>query len=297
MNDEKSKNENSVLLKSQAQQRRAQFKKSKTCGSFYVDCGCYNHLNNAQKLKTDVDTVKEKRRQRSSQSFSHPDTAQIFTEENKYAADVTGTSPKSSIVTSRSGDFQVLHSSRRLSNSDDQLNYAFHPEFVLKKIESNPKANKPPRPILKKNAKSFPGLKTSQSFNCSRSTNDQSLDKSVLSVKSFDQISNFNLVCANSDNNNSNNNNKDNNNKDKNSNKENYFDEGHQTNDVEIAESLKQVLPSSVLAKFDDSAQEYFMQSGILGPMGNGVSTVLLRKSSRILPVLDRPTKDQVMEN
>lgn len=46
-------------------------------------------------------------------------------------------------------------------------------------------------------------------------------------------------------------------------------------------------------AVVDLSAQEFFIQSGILGPMGNG-SSVLMRKTSKIVPNVDGPVKERV---
>ena len=52
---------------------------------------------------------------------------------------------------------------------------------------------------------------------------------------------------------------------------------------------LSPVIPS----KFDCSAKEYLIQSGILGPMGNG-SSLLMRKTSKIVPNIDTPVKERV---
>ncbi|ETN65166.1 cgmp-dependent protein kinase [Anopheles darlingi] len=56
---------------------------------------------------------------------------------------------------------------------------------------------------------------------------------------------------------------------------------------------LSPVIPS----KFDcASAKEYLIQSGILGPMGNG-SSLLLRKTSKIVPNIDTPIKERIRKN
>ncbi|XP_058168096.1 cGMP-dependent protein kinase, isozyme 1 [Anopheles ziemanni] len=55
---------------------------------------------------------------------------------------------------------------------------------------------------------------------------------------------------------------------------------------------LSPVIPS----KFDCSAKEYLIQSGILGPMGNG-SSLLLRKTSKIVPNIDTPVKERIRKN
>uniref|UniRef100_A0A182K5Y2 cGMP-dependent protein kinase n=1 Tax=Anopheles christyi TaxID=43041 RepID=A0A182K5Y2_9DIPT len=55
---------------------------------------------------------------------------------------------------------------------------------------------------------------------------------------------------------------------------------------------LSPVIPS----KFDCSAKEYLIQSGILGPMGNG-SSLLMRKTSKIVPNIDTPVKERIRKN
>lgn len=49
----------------------------------------------------------------------------------------------------------------------------------------------------------------------------------------------------------------------------------------------------AIPCKLNPSAHEFFIQSGILGPMGNG-SSVLLRKTSKIVPNVDAPVKEKV---
>ncbi|XP_055636184.1 cGMP-dependent protein kinase, isozyme 1 isoform X2 [Toxorhynchites rutilus septentrionalis] len=51
-----------------------------------------------------------------------------------------------------------------------------------------------------------------------------------------------------------------------------------------------------IAPKLDISAQEFFIQSGILGPMGNG-SSMLMRKTSKIVPNLDAPVKERIRKN
>uniref|UniRef100_A0A8D8A7Y8 cGMP-dependent protein kinase n=1 Tax=Culex pipiens TaxID=7175 RepID=A0A8D8A7Y8_CULPI len=53
-------------------------------------------------------------------------------------------------------------------------------------------------------------------------------------------------------------------------------------------------LPAPAIpCKLNPSAHEFFIQSGILGPMGNG-SSVLLRKTSKIVPNVDAPVKEKI---
>ncbi|XP_052863980.1 cGMP-dependent protein kinase, isozyme 1-like [Anopheles cruzii] len=49
-------------------------------------------------------------------------------------------------------------------------------------------------------------------------------------------------------------------------------------------------------AQLNYSAKEYLIQSGILGPMGNG-SSLLLRKTSKIVPNIDTPVKERIRKN
>uniref|UniRef100_A0A182J8D1 cGMP-dependent protein kinase n=1 Tax=Anopheles atroparvus TaxID=41427 RepID=A0A182J8D1_ANOAO len=56
------------------------------------------------------------------------------------------------------------------------------------------------------------------------------------------------------------------------------------------------LLSPAIPSKFDCSAKEYLIQSGILGPMGNG-SSMLLRKTSKIVPNVDTPVKERIRKN
>ena len=78
---------------------RANFKKSNTCGSFFAKCQCNNHPHHHQTViplleQDDCDKQfrggKLERNSRKTQSFSHPDTPIIFTEENRYPATSAG---------------------------------------------------------------------------------------------------------------------------------------------------------------------------------------------------------------
>ncbi|XP_062548694.1 cGMP-dependent protein kinase, isozyme 1 [Armigeres subalbatus] len=55
-------------------------------------------------------------------------------------------------------------------------------------------------------------------------------------------------------------------------------------------------IASTPTPPLDRSAQEFFIQSGILGPMGNG-SSVLMRKTSKIVPNVDGPVKERIRKN
>lgn len=62
---------------------------------------------------------------------------------------------------------------------------------------------------------------------------------------------------------------------------------------TQVLGSPRSLTTSPPPAVVDLSAQEFFIQSGILGPMGNG-SSVLMRKTSKIVPNVDGPVKERV---
>ncbi|XP_055550777.1 cGMP-dependent protein kinase, isozyme 1 [Wyeomyia smithii] len=204
LRDEKSQIEKSVHSQSQTspQQQaklglRAWFRKSNTCGSLYVKCSCSSpggeskeivstgspdgsqrsRNNNHSRNRPISTSEKDFRKIKVLHTFAHPDTTTLFTEENKYARKL-GESPTRAVITSaQAGEFEVLHSThcKRLSTPNIGADYAFHPEFVLKKVSPGnnglSKAGKTPsisipltpRGCLKKGSKSFPGLSPSDS--------------------------------------------------------------------------------------------------------------------------------------
>lgn len=199
---------------------RANFKKSNTCGSLFAKCKCDNHPHPHHYhttvipliTETDCDRIerlKIDRNRRKTQSFSHPDTPIIFTEENRYPATTTAdllnrlrTSQDQGIVR-RSGNqkLEIKHSKRSSSpNLIGEFNIVdIHPEFKvqiapkspIKQTEVSPTATtlpqtitRPtPRPILKKSSRSFPFTgQHSPSLRSFDSLGERSLSSSSYSV-------------------------------------------------------------------------------------------------------------------
>ncbi|XP_058821188.1 cGMP-dependent protein kinase, isozyme 1 [Topomyia yanbarensis] len=201
LGEEKSQIEKSVHSQSQSPLQqpantglRAWFRKSNTCGSLYVKCSCSslgggphattgegvakgvgsNSRNRSRPFST---SEKDFRKIKVLHAFAHPDTTTLFTHENKYANNISESPTRALITSAQAGEFEVLHSthSKRLSIPNIDPDYAFHPEFVLKKVAPNsngfskegksasvsiPSAR---RGYLKKGSKSFPGLSPSDS--------------------------------------------------------------------------------------------------------------------------------------
>ncbi|XP_021703513.1 cGMP-dependent protein kinase, isozyme 1 [Aedes aegypti] len=410
--DETSQNEKSVHSQpSQTSKRqpglRAWFRKSNTCGSLYVKCSCSNgvpsggspqagseavkgteegsqrhsHHHNTRPIST---SEKDFRKIKVLHAFAHPDTTTVFTDQNKYANNLSESPTRALITSAQSGEFEIVHSthSKRLSTPNFKADYAFHPEFVLKKLI--PKSNglsqdgktpsisipSPRRPVLKKSSRSYPGLspsgssvdsierslvhnhsasssvdevteeeeqgtrRSSEEFTSSQdsyisfsantelqrdsfsNTNIQKLSLKYAAIKAVSDhevqeesltkqqeeiqlednssIQDTVIQCCS----------------------DSACDSDNSSNTCNSSDSSPKS-PPSVLQHFsrvlssptpgspitspqtptlDRSAQEFFIQSGILGPMGNG-SSVLGRKTSKIVPNVDGPVKERIRKN
>lgn len=199
---------------------RANFKKSNTCGSLFAKCKCdstHPHLHHTSIIplvsETNCDQLerlKIERNRRKTQSFSHPDTPIIFTEENRYPATTTAdllnrlrsTHTHESIVRSGNQKIEIKHSKR--SSSPNLIGeYSshnivdIHPEFKVQIALKSPNKNKSEilpqtttvRPILKKSSRSFPfttsaasGQQHSSSVRSFDSFGERSLSSSSYSV-------------------------------------------------------------------------------------------------------------------
>lgn len=179
---------------------RSNFKKSNTCGSFFAKCKCANHPHHHQTiipLLEQDECDKEfrggrlERNSRKTQSFSHPDTPIIFTEENRYpvtsAGDlISNNRSKTSletIIKAGSQKIEIKHS-KRASSPELLCNgngFDIHPEFQVQVTAKSPTIQThqenpvPRRPIFKKSSKSFPFPQRSSSF---RSLGDRSFSSS-----------------------------------------------------------------------------------------------------------------------
>lgn len=159
---------------------RANFKKSNTCGSLYAKCNCSHHSQTIIPLITETDCDRERpkldRHNRKNQSFSHPDTPVIFTEENRYPVPVSAFDlPKSlrvsqeTIFKNGNRNVEIQHSKRSSSPNIGEFTVSkveIHPEFkvqVIPKTQQEKTTTTTPRrrPILKKGSKSFPSASRS----------------------------------------------------------------------------------------------------------------------------------------
>lgn len=147
---------------------RANFKKSNTCGSLFAKCKCSHHSQTIIPLITHTDCDREirpklDRNSKKNQSFSHPDTPVVFTEENRYPDGQTRlrTSQETIFKNHDNQKVEVKHSKRSSSPNIGELtltNVDIHPEFKVQVIPKSPTFQETPkrRPILKKGSKSFP---------------------------------------------------------------------------------------------------------------------------------------------
>ncbi len=152
---------------------RVNFRKANTCGSLFAKCNCDHHShhhNTVIPLISDsgscdkIEKININQNRRKAQSFSHPDTPIIFTEENRYPSsqnvDLLNRlrTSQESVIRNGNQKFEIKHSKR--SSSPKLLNeYSsvvdIHPEFMVQVAPLSP-PQKQIRPILKKSAKSFP---------------------------------------------------------------------------------------------------------------------------------------------
>ncbi|XP_070500721.1 cGMP-dependent protein kinase, isozyme 1 isoform X2 [Chironomus tepperi] len=286
---------------------RSNFKKSNTCGSFFAKCKCNNHPHHHQTvipLLEQDDFDKEyrggrlERNSRKTQSFSHPDTPIIFTEENRYpvtsAGDLISNNNRyktslETIIKAGSQKIEIKHS-KRASSPELQCNgngFDIHPEFQVQVTAKSPIIQENPvprRPIFKKSSKSFPfPHQRSSSF---RSLGDRSFSSSYSVDETSEEIELSGKVSDLLVN-------------DKNSSSttnviavEVHCSENHISNGT-TENNLKSTKAQPVEKDFLQASQDFLIQSGILGPMGNVAS--IIKKSSRIKPMLSDPgTKDQI---
>jgi hypothetical protein len=168
---------------------RANFKKSNTCGSLYAKCKCSHHSQIIVPLITATDCDKERpkldRYSRKNQSFSHPDTPVVFTEENRYPASTGFVFPSRVRVSSETvfndGNVEIKHSKRSSSPNIGDFhvgNVEIHPEFKVQVIPKSSPDLDPPRrrAFLKKGSNSFPSA--SRSFRSIDSLGDQNFSSS-----------------------------------------------------------------------------------------------------------------------
>lgn len=180
---------------------RANFKKANTCGSLFAKCNCdhhHHHHDTVIPLISEVtcdklERIKIERNRRKTQSFSHPDTPIIFTEENRYPATTTADllnrlrATHETVVRSGNRKLEIKHSKRSSSPNllGDYSNVVdIHPEFKVQVAPVSPqKQITPTRPILKKSARSFPfPNQRSSSFRSFDSIGERTLSSPSYSV-------------------------------------------------------------------------------------------------------------------
>uniref|UniRef100_A0A182NTB8 cGMP-dependent protein kinase n=1 Tax=Anopheles dirus TaxID=7168 RepID=A0A182NTB8_9DIPT len=381
--------------------RASWFRKSNTCGSLYVQCGCtvgtsdpdpHATLNGdrpppagtAQPPRPRPISLSDKdirriRPRADKPPFVHPDSpTTVYSAANANDALVRAQSTRVSLVPTAqtaNGDYEILHTaaahSKRYSTPALGTNYAFHPEFVLQKLDAaaesccqpvrTPPAQPEPAPPAKvvfkqRSCTSYPGLEEHGPFEGSIS-NASSIDIDALrlvddtaatSLGSLDDLegkqpddgsasSPQQATLDTSDH----------------SRRVLIESSGSNTVGAKVsracaipvrkgwelfaeqsvgqlsvsldtgrevhrrakgvpiknggaggtcsAENSPPSPPSLLLSpvipsKFDCSAKEYLIQSGILGPMGNG-SSLLMRKTSKIVPNIDTPVKERIRKN
>uniref|UniRef100_A0A1B0GHS1 cGMP-dependent protein kinase n=2 Tax=Lutzomyia longipalpis TaxID=7200 RepID=A0A1B0GHS1_LUTLO len=112
---------------------RATFKKSHTCGSLFANCEC--------DLRDDCRSHKQSQRKKIFQSFSHPDTAFIFTDENSQVKDQRA-SQRSRVIATRNGILALPGPEKRQSTPSlgnfTVHDVLIHPEVVLKVCRQEP---------------------------------------------------------------------------------------------------------------------------------------------------------------
>lgn len=299
---------------------RANFKKSNTCGSLFANCNCSEHPQAIIPLITETDCDKERpkleRHSKKNQSFSHPDTPVIFTEENRYPIVTSLDSPSrlrsschhDTVIHNGNRKVEIKHSKRSSSpNIGDysQLNVDIHPEFKVQvtpksppipKITPIPKSPTLPekstirvRPTLKKGSKSFPSATCSPSYRAFEPigvrifSSSYSVDESE-EVELSDKISDLLVTDLDASSASL-------------SNTTSTVIEIHRQNSdkssTNDSESFEKNSPVSQKKDITESAEKFFLESGILGPMG-GVPSIL-KKSSKVKPILNDPqTKEHV---
>lgn len=168
---------------------RANFKKSNTCGSLFAKCNCSHHSQTIIPLITHTDCDKEHRpkldrHSKKNQSFSHPDTPVVFTEENRYPDSQSRLRISHESIFKNHGNqkIEIKHSKRSSSPNIGEFtvtNVDIHPEFKVQVIPKSPTFQDTParRPILKKGSKSFPSA-TRSPFNYRSFDSDRTFSSS-----------------------------------------------------------------------------------------------------------------------
>jgi hypothetical protein len=292
---------------------RPLFKKSNTCGSLFARCACKSgkHHHHQHQLTHKPLT----------QSYSHPDTTIIFTDDNKYACNVGTTRHQPHVISTRNGEqVELSHPANHRFSSpnieyNDIIDIAVHPEILVKKANSfkeRTKDTKITRSILKNSSQSFPGFATRRpshlmlQFSLEESTDNEDnnghhhhhtrRDSGVVSASHSDgddkksfyvvddvlepdyQWSMLSPSLAGTT-----------------PTASSYgSDEQNNRNNLEYLKYSALTYQRETVAHPVTSAEDFFKESGILGPMGGGVSG-LLRKTSKIAPVTS-PTKEKVSE-
>ncbi|XP_055708893.1 cGMP-dependent protein kinase, isozyme 1 isoform X2 [Phlebotomus papatasi] len=112
---------------------RATFKKSHTCGSLFANCEC--------DLRDECRSHKTFARKKIFQSFSHPDTTFIFTDESAQVKDQRA-SQRSRVIATRNGILALPGAEKRQSTPSlgnfTVHDVAIHPEVVLKVCRQEP---------------------------------------------------------------------------------------------------------------------------------------------------------------
>lgn len=161
----KSENINTVELNSQ---KKANFKKSHTCGSLFAKCKCNDTKQRVHLLH----------------SYSHPDTPFIFTPENKLDASQRRINKsEEQIVFTNNGKLEITKPKRSSSPNIGNYSYldvAVHPEIMLKVSNKNLSASSINKTDVKDSKKKSQNIRCN-SENSATNQNELTVTKRAIS--------------------------------------------------------------------------------------------------------------------
>lgn len=260
--------------------KKANFKKSHTCGSLFAKCNCNETKQRVQLLH----------------SYSHPDTPFIFTPENKLDSSQFRTNKsEEQIVYTNNGMLEITKPKRSSSPNIGNYSYldvAVHPEIMLKVSNKNVSTSSLSNTDIKENKKKSQNIR-SNSENSSTHQKELVETKRTISFSESLPSSNIDVV----DNCNSSNQSKFEIPKILYAEINNYDYDILSGQDSKVKNNLEYLKYNalSYQEQFDTyPAHQFFIESGILGPMGNGSSC--FRKSSKVM-AQDFAIKEQVSYN
>jgi hypothetical protein len=166
---------------------RTNFKKSITCGSLYANCNCSESTSSSSISNCEKESKKLTHQHRpKNQSFSHPDTPIVFTEENRYPSSAQDSQAciVPDTITVKSGLVEIKPCKRASSPNlsgiwSDLKEVPVHPELQVK-IGPRTSADNAKDRSLRRSIKSLPGTSLSsftQSFDSVGSSRAASVEE------------------------------------------------------------------------------------------------------------------------